>query len=208
MRRVSEPSNTKSGQLEVRTPHQRTPRFLQKYWGYVRSSEVTVTLLIGILAMYAFSAEAVTNEHALQSFLRDYLMDHHIPVDGTTRYSAAQVLLDGKTKMEFVYLSGRWWCGSGGCTALLLEPYQSSFKMLEKFTLVRLPVRVLPHLTNGLHDISMFVRGGGFSSRVAILQYDGLKYPSNPSSAATLQSKEMPGGIDLPLMQEGEVLGH
>ncbi len=43
--------------------------------------------------------------------------------EGPTRYSAAFVGLSGRSKGEAViYLTGQQWCGSGGCTALVLAP--------------------------------------------------------------------------------------
>jgi hypothetical protein len=169
--------------------------------------KVAASLLIGTWAAYASAAETATSDGALRGFLQDYLKSHGLTEDRTTRYSVASVSLDDKTQMELVYISGQRWCGSGGCTALLLKPEQSSFKIIERFTLVRLPIRVLTEVTNGWHEIAMWVQGGGISGRTVVLRYDGAKYPSNPSTAPTLQSTGLPdSGLDLPLKREGEVL--
>lgn len=168
---------------------------------------VAVSLLICMWAAYASAADTSTNDGDLRWFLQDYLKGHGLTMDQTTRYSAASVSLDNKTPMELVYISGQRWCGSGGCTALLLKPDQSSFKVIERFTLVRLPIRVLPEMTNGWHEIAMWVQGGGISGRTVVLRYDGSKYPSNPATAPTLQSARLAdSGLDLPLKREGEVL--
>jgi hypothetical protein len=166
-----------------------------------------ITLIVsGMCATCALSAAPGTKQGDLRAFLRHYLKDHHLSVDGTTRYSAAPVVLDGKTEMELVYLSGPWWCGSGGCTALLLEPQQSSFRVMQKLTLVGLPIRVLPSVTHGWHDMAMWVRGAGMSGQVVVLQYDGMKYPDSPLTAPPLAPNEPMDGFELPLNGQGEAL--
>jgi hypothetical protein len=169
--------------------------------------KVTALLLTSAWAAYAFAAETATSDGVLRTFLQGYLKGPDPTVDRTTRYSTAPVSLDNGTQMELIYLSGQRWCGSGGCTALLLEADGSSFKVIEKFTLVRLPIRVLPNLTNGWHDLAMWVQGGGISGHAAVLRYDGSKYPSNPSVAPATQSAGPPdSGLDLPLKRDGELL--
>lgn len=108
--------------------------------------------------------------------------------------------------MDLVYISGDEWCGSGGCFAVLLEPNGLSFKVIQKFTLARLPIKILPSLTHGWHDLAMPVQGGGISGHVAVLQYNGSKYPSNPSMAPPLKSNDLPSGAELPLQQFGDLL--
>jgi hypothetical protein len=42
-------------------------------------------------------------------------------------------------EVELVYVSGQRWCGSGGCTLLILQPQGSSFRVIGKVTIVQLP---------------------------------------------------------------------
>ena len=56
---------------------------------------------------------------------------------------------DEKSEEELVYITGQRWCGSGGCTMLILEPVGSSFKVLGKITVVQLPIRLLPSTSYG-----------------------------------------------------------
>jgi hypothetical protein len=144
------------------------------------------------------------SESLVGNFLRGYLKG---PEDKTTRYSIGAVSLNGKTENVFVYISGRNWCGSGGCMALLLEPAGASFKVIDKFTLVRLPIRVLPPKHNGWNDIAMRVQGGGaVHGYTAILQFNGHRYPTNPSVAPKLAPESADAGMDIPLKQEGAPL--
>lgn len=162
--------------------------------------------LAGTWIVPVYGAERATGEEALRGFLQGYVQSNGSE-DRTVRYSDAQVSLDNKTPMRLVYLSGRDWCGSGGCTALLLKSDGAKWKIVNRFTLARLPIRILPSLTKGWHDITMPVSGGGASSHISVLRYNGSKYPSNPSIAPTLRSsKQAEGDVELPLKPAGEPL--
>lgn len=128
--------------------------------------------------------------------------------DKAMRYSFSRVSLDGNgSKQILVYVSGPGWCGSGGCTALLLEPYDSSFRVIDKFTLARLPIRILSSKTHGWHDLAMPVGGGGIiHGYIALLRFDGHKYPSNPSMAPKLPVKLVGTGTEVPLSEKGSLV--
>src|SRR5208282_1408183 len=108
-----------------------------------------------------------------------------IPTEETkaTQYSAAFVdLKDHGAKEVIVYLSSDGWCGTGGCTMLILAPEDTSYRVVTKTTITRLPIRVLATKSNGWHDISVVVAGGGIQPGYeAELSFDGKTYPSNPS---------------------------
>jgi hypothetical protein len=90
--------------------------------------------------------------------------------------------MTGKPKRKIVYVSGQGWCGSGGCTMLILEPTESAFKVLGRVTIVQLPIRLLPSVNDGHPDIGVSVQGGGVQSGYeAVLSFDGKSYPRNPS---------------------------
>jgi hypothetical protein len=121
----------------------------------------------------------------LKAYLRSYLsLGGNVPPDATTRITAASVKTDaGKTEDDIVvYVSGQGWCGSGGCTMLILEPTESSFKVLGKVTIVQLPIRLLLSMHDGHPDIGVRVQGGGIQPGYeAVLSFNGESYPNNPS---------------------------
>lgn len=96
--------------------------------------------------------------------------------------SAFVDLKDDGVQEVIVYFVSNKWCGSGGCTALILAPEGSSYKVVTKITVTRLPIRVLATKSNGWHDIAIPVHGGGIvHAYEANLSFDGEKYPSNPT---------------------------
>jgi hypothetical protein len=103
--------------------------------------------------------------------------------DTTTRITVASVKTsDGKTDEDIVYVSGQRWCGSGGCTMLILEPTESTFRAIGRVTIVQPPIRLLPSMHGGHPDIGVSVQGGGIQPGYeAVLSFNGKSYPGNPS---------------------------
>jgi hypothetical protein len=138
----------------------------------------------------------------LRKFLDTYIQDGK----DETRFFSAPVDLHGNGKpQQIVYLTGNGWCGSGGCTALVVAPEESTYKLVTKITIARLPIRVLPTTTNGWHDIAVVVQGGGIErAYVAKLSFDGRTYPTNPTIAPAIPLKgTVAGKIVVPASAEG-----
>ena len=166
---------------------------------------LSVSLFSTVLTIWIASAQANDiGQESVKSFLREYLKG---PDDKTTRYAVASLTLNDKNKQLLIYITGRNWCGTGGCMALLLQPSDDTYKVIDKFTLARLPIRVLASKTNGWNDIAMPVHGGGVApGHTAILRFDGHMYPSNPSLAPKLAQEAAGSGAEIPLMDRDEPL--
>lgn len=142
---------------------------------------------------------------SLKMFLRDYAGNPSSSGDKATHYSFAFVdLKDDGTQEAIVYLTGDGWCGSGGCTTLILAPSDSSYRVVTKITISRPPIRILASKSNGWHDISVRVQGGGIvQAYEARLPFNGKTYPSNPS---TLPAQRLvgraPGEVVIPLTRD------
>lgn len=128
--------------------------------------------------------QSFDQRNSLKRFLVDYLGDAYPGNDLTTRYSSAFVdLNDNGVTDVIVYITGRTWCGSGGCRMLVLAPKQDSYEVVAQTTITRLPIRVLPIKSHGWHDLGVWVQGGGIQPGYeADLPFDGKNYPSNPST--------------------------
>lgn len=79
---------------------------------------------------------------------------------------------DGQPEL-FIGLQGPYFCGSGGCTWLLLTPTGA---LLTRFTVSDYPIVVSATRTKGWNDL-LVESGGGYH----LLRYTGKGYPSNPS---------------------------
>ena len=147
-----------------------------------------------------------TSALSLKKFLQTYLKNPVLGEDKTTRYSSAWVDLDGDQAREAViYVSGEKWCGSGGCALLVLKSNGASYAVVGRTTITRLPIRLLASKTHGWSDIGVWVEGGGIEPGYeALLPFDGVSYPRNPS---TSPGRPVPAGtrghILIPLTAQG-----
>jgi hypothetical protein len=140
-----------------------------------------VTLLPFLLRAACLHAQTPNLKKFLQKWVRtpgDNLADLQ-----TTQFDAVPVHLHGDDRTQWiVYLSGGGWCGSGGCTMLVLEPTATSFHTIAYTTITWPPIRVLDTQTHGWHDLGVLVAGGGIlNGYEARLRFSGRRYPGNPS---------------------------
>jgi uncharacterized protein YecT (DUF1311 family) len=126
---------------------------------------------------------------SLQRFLQAFDQEQR------TRFVAAFADLNGDGVPEaIVYLTGAW-CGSGGCTMLVLDQSSGSWRIVANVTVVQTPVRVLKNVVNGWRSIGVRVQGGGIQPGYeAELRFNGKSYPANPTIAPALRSATDVGG--------------
>ena len=100
-----------------------------------------------------------------------------------TEYRAASIDLDGDGRPEVLVLSdGQEWCGSGGCYFFVLARHGRMVREAARTTITRAPIRVLPSISHGWHDLGILVAEGGIiPGYTARLRYDGRHYPENPT---------------------------
>jgi hypothetical protein len=155
------------------------------------------------------SSYTAAQEGSLRKFLQNYVGSRGVNEGKATRYFAAFVhLRDDNTQQAIVYLTSDGWCGSGGCTMLILEPKGSTYRVITKVTITRPPIRVLSTKTNGWHDLAVRVQGGGIvHAYEAKLPFNGKSYPINASMpAAQPLTTEIAGEVVMPTSVAGEPL--
>ena len=153
------------------------------------SSDVVKTIAPALVAVViAFSFEGLIDAqpagdkpertNSLNRFLSNFAED------AATRYTVGFTDLNGDGKPEaIVYLVSNEWCGSGGCTALILAQSGASWRQVTKITLVNLPIRAFATRSHGWRDLGVQVRGdNGNPGHEALLHFDGMTYPENPST--------------------------
>lgn len=118
----------------------------------------------------------------------EFLKKNHGTASETSRhfiYNAVDLNDDGKDEY-LVGLIGGDWCGSGGCTMLILD---NKMKQNTYMTVVNYPVYVgAPggaEVTKGYSNIYIENRDGS----VAKMAWNGKKYPTNPSTAPKVDKK-------------------
>ena len=86
-----------------------------------------------------------------------------------------------------VLLTGTNWCGSGGCTLLVLQGKAANkprFDVISQSTVTRPPIRVAKAENQGWASLIVYSAGAE-----KWLEFDGHRYPPNPSltPAATVE---------------------
>lgn len=100
-----------------------------------------------------------------------------------TSYKRADADLNGDGRPEaFVYITDPKYCGSGGCTLVVLSPHRRGFRVVLRASVTQLPIRLLPTSARGWRDIGVTVAGGGIPAPyLARLRFNGSRYPGNPT---------------------------
>ena len=128
-----------------------------------------------------------------------FVKDHHL-----TRYSVVLVDLDGDKRPEaLIYamstIAGGLQsdeCGSGGCDLYVLSLTSTGYRQISDISITRPPIRVLPSITRGWHDLGVMVAGGGIiNGYEARLRFDGGSYPTNPTVSPAVRVKAVVGKV-------------
>lgn len=124
---------------------------------------------------------------ALGTLFKDDLAKNLIPKENR-KFMFFEYDLNNDSKNEiFVGLIGGYFCGSGGCTMVLLD---NQGKVITVFTVTDYPVVINTTVTKGWKDLIIYSGG-----KNRIIRYNGKKYPSNPS---VQPSYKITPGDDLP----------
>lgn len=108
------------------------------------------------------------------------------------RYAYKKIDLDGDGILDaIVVLRGSAVCGSGGCQLHILKGVGSGYNSFSEIGPVQGGFSVLESKTKGWRDLVVSIGGGGGESGDVVLQFDGKKYPENPTTIGKfLKGKE------------------
>jgi hypothetical protein len=176
--------------------------------------ETLIVLALGaFIALSAASAfsepqDALSDPSAgLGAFLRESLQMEALDDDPTTRYFAVPFDLNGDgDDASIVYVTGNRWCGSGGCTTLVLDRDGPGYRMVSRIRVTPSPVRVLDTGSEGWQSLAVpIAEVGPRRAYEAEVPFDGETYPENPTaSAARRIDGEAPGVLVVPEMAIGD----
>jgi hypothetical protein len=122
-----------------------------------------------------------------------FVRDRHL-----TRYSVALSDLNGDKQPEaLIYAMATTGgdgqadlCGSGGCDLYVLSLTPTGYHLVTNISITRPPIRILPSMTHGWHDLGVLVAGGGVTAGYeARLRFDGHRYPENPTVPPAIRAK-------------------
>lgn len=145
-------------------------------------SKAVYTLAASFLALgLSACTETTTQERNLSAVVAHYA-DQKYP-----EFKHAFINLDNDGVDDaVVLLQGQSWCGSGGCTMLVLQGDGASYRIVSKSTVTREPVRIAESISHGWKDLIVHSDGAE-----KLLQFDGRAYPANPSMESTAKQEQI-----------------
>ncbi|MCB2067782.1 MAG: hypothetical protein KDE15_14215 [Erythrobacter sp.] len=148
------------------------------------------------------AADATPSHAEAETDVQHFLLQEFPEVDSLD-YALAWSDLDGDGNDEaIVHLVGPYFCGTGGCTTLVLTQAGPMWRKVGDISVSRTPITVLDTSTNGWRDLTVAVSGGGMAGGNALLKFDGEAYPSNP----TVEPAEMTEVLGTELLPEEPTL--
>ncbi|USH02531.1 hypothetical protein K6Q96_00335 [Grimontia kaedaensis] len=123
---------------------------------------------------------ATFNEKVDAAF-KAYLGEEGVKQASGTRYRWLTQDLNGDLQDELMIFTN--WCGTGGCTLLVFNNDSNVWRFNSRITLVHLPFQMSQSTSNGWQDLIMPVGGGGAKASSRVLEFNGKRYPGNPSVA-------------------------
>jgi heat shock protein HslJ len=127
--------------------------------------------------------------------------------DGKARYVYSRVELNGDGRNEvIVYPMGSFFCGTGGCSLLILTPAAAGYDVVADIPTSRPPVLIAEERSQGWHDIVRLQSGGGGPAAFVRHRFDGKVY----QEFERLPAEPVPDGIEVlagePTYQDGAIL--
>ncbi len=114
--------------------------------------------------------------------VKSFLKESHAPAASIYSFRRTDLNSDGRRDALIIFKNPYgYWCGIYGCTMLVMEANEDSFKLVNAVQTVREPIYVSDTKTNGWNEIIMHISGRWTETKDVALQYDGEKYPANPS---------------------------
>lgn len=130
-------------------------------------------------------------KHTLSEMFKDDLSKNLIDKE-SKKFKLFEYDINQDSKKEiFVGLMGPYFCGSGGCTLLVLDP---EGKLINKFTVTDYPISIADSNTKGWNDLILTSNG-----KDHLIKFNGKTYPANPSLQpvySTTAGKTLAKGLD------------
>ena len=146
---------------------------------------------------------------SLKTFLQEYVGGPPSDDQKSTRYFTALVDLNNDGIQEaIVYLTGNGWCGSGGCTTLVLVHDRGPWSVVTRIMITRPPIMILNHSSNGWRDLGVWIQGGGIQPGYeAVLRFNGRTYPTSSANPHVMRMAiKAAGKVIISRSDEGELL--
>ena len=98
-----------------------------------------------------------------------------------------------------VLITDHEYCGSGGCTMVVLRGKSEEFRLVSSSTVTRKPILLLQGVRNGWHTLSVRVEGGGVAPSQVLMRFAHNRYPGNPTMQPRAKQSDLKAARTLEL---------
>lgn len=128
-----------------------------------------------IISTFLLLLQPIDEAHAAET-LNQYLRSDNVNAKSSEYYLKIITPYRNAPRIEVVYLHSNDWCGTSGCTLLIIANEGGKRKEVGGFT-TQLPVWLLGHSKSGYPVFNVRHYGGGsFKVYCGMLRFDGHKY--------------------------------
>jgi hypothetical protein len=135
-----------------------------------------IAILLGMTPFIITGSALAKDVTSLENAIAAWAMEEKTPPH---KYASVDLNNDGIPD-AVVLLTGSDYCGSGGCTLLVLKGLSGGYSVVSKSTITREPILLLQEKKRGWHTLSVAVSGGGAKAGQVLLRFNGSLYPGNP----------------------------
>ena len=157
------------------------------------ASRSVVPSVIGLLFTLVGSQAQAGGNLAIDAAMTAYARPDPLP---SYEYALTDLNGDG-TPEAIVLITDAHYCGSGGCTMIVLRGDREGFRMISSSTISGKPIRVLAESRKGWKSLSVFVAGGGATEGEVFMRFNGKRYPGNPSIQPYATASDLRGAAPL-----------
>jgi hypothetical protein len=157
----------------------------------MKKSKISL-LLLPMIFLIGSTVKAQEVDPAITEKIKQTLAKNYGTTPANDRsfiYNAVDLNDDGKNEY-LIGLTGSTFCGSAGCTMLVLN---NKFGINTRMTIVQFPVYIGPpgtkEVTKGYSNIYVSTKGVGYVK----MAWNGTKYPTNPSLAPKISESVISG---------------
>ncbi|MGO4222226.1 hypothetical protein AB4Y64_10280 [Lysobacter sp. TAF61] len=148
----------------------------------------------------------VSEHQRAETALGKFLASRSIREMPAHRDASADLDGDGIDDL-LMLLDDQNWCDAGGCTLLVFRGGADGYKLVGESASTRAPIAVADRSNRGWRDLLVTVGGDGESGVVA-MEFDGTRYPADPTMGALLDPSRLVSAKPLIIAPGAAVAAH
>lgn len=132
------------------------------------------------------------SDQELDHSVRKTLAEMKAPVYSGYEFRRIDLNKDGRRDALVLFKTPYgYWCGTHGCTMLVMEAHNKDFTLVNSIQPVRAPVYSTNSETNGWRDIIIRVSGRWDDAKDVAAKYNGRAYPLDPADIEPASGEEL-----------------